>query len=66
MFEDTHSGPPESSSDVISDESGQLDVRFALWRQFCADNNVPLETLPSELSGDAKEQWEKLKQTYLS
>jgi predicted amidohydrolase len=32
-----------------------------LWRKFCADNGVPVETLPSDLSGGVKEQWEKLK-----
>jgi hypothetical protein len=45
----------------ISDETGQYDARFVLWRKFCADNGVPVETLPSDLSGDIKDQWEKLK-----
>ena len=45
----------------ISDETGQYDARFVLWRKFCADNNVPVETLPSDLSGDIKDRWEKLK-----
>ena len=45
----------------ISDETGQYDARFILWRQFCAQNSIPVETLPSELSGEAKEKWEQLK-----
>jgi hypothetical protein len=45
----------------ISDQTGQFDARFLLWRQFCSDNNVPVETLPSQLKGEAKENWEKLK-----
>lgn len=45
----------------ISDETGQFDARFLLWRKFCAENNVPVETLPSQLTGTAKENWEKLK-----
>jgi hypothetical protein len=45
----------------ISDETGQYDIRFVLWRKFCADNGVPVETLPSDLSGDIKDSWEKLK-----
>jgi len=55
-----------SSSDVIPDNTGQLDVRFALWREFCAENDLPLETLPSELSGEAKAEWEKRKEIALS
>lgn len=49
----------------ISDETGQYDARFILWRQFCAQNNVPVETLPSDLSGAVKEKWDKLKEERL-
>jgi predicted amidohydrolase len=45
----------------ISEGTGQFDARFVLWRQFCADNGVPVETLPSALTGETKEKWEKLK-----
>lgn len=45
----------------ISDETGQYDARFVLWRKFCAENNVAVETLPSDLSGEIKERWDKLK-----
>ena len=45
----------------ISDETGQYDARFLLWRKFCAENGVPVETLPSDLSGEVKERWEKIK-----
>jgi predicted amidohydrolase len=45
----------------ISDGTGQFDARFVLWRQFCADNGVPVETLPSALTGETKDRWEKLK-----
>jgi hypothetical protein len=45
----------------ISDQTGQFDARFLLWRKFCADNDVPVDTLPSQLTGTAKENWEKLK-----
>jgi hypothetical protein len=49
----------------ISDETGQYDARFLLWRQFCAETGVPVETLPSELTGDTKEKWEQLKESRL-
>ena len=52
-------------TNAISDETGQYDARFILWRQFCAQNGVPVETLPSELSGEAKEKWEQLKEDRL-
>ena len=48
-------------SNEISDGTGQFDARFLLWRRFCADNNIPVETLPSDLTGDAKVKWEALK-----
>ena len=49
----------------ISEETGQYDARFILWRQFCTQNGIPVETLPSDLSGTAKEKWEKLKEERL-
>jgi hypothetical protein len=45
----------------ISDQTGQFDARFLLWRKFCADNGVAVETLPSQLKGEAKEKWEQVK-----
>ena len=51
----------ENSAGDISDETGNLDPRFMLWRMFCAENNVPLETLPSSLSRDLKKKWQRLK-----
>lgn len=48
-------------SNEISEGTGQFDARFVLWRTFCAENNIPVETLPSDLTGDDRERWEKLK-----
>jgi hypothetical protein len=45
----------------IPEGTGQFDNRFVLWRRFCAENSIPVETLPSDLTGDLKENWEKLK-----
>lgn len=55
---------PKLTND-ISDETGQYDARFILWRQFCAENNIPVETLPGDLSGEAKEKWDTLKEERL-
>ena len=52
-------------SNEISDGTGQFDARFVLWRRFCADNGIPVETLPSDLTGEAKENWERLKNEQL-
>ena len=46
---------------LISDETGQFDLRFMLWRTFCAENGVPVETLPSDLTGDIREKWNAMK-----
>jgi hypothetical protein len=48
-------------SNEINPQTGQFDARFMLWRMFCSDNNVPVETLPSDLKGEVKEKWEKIK-----
>ena len=50
---------------VISDQTGQFDLRFVLWRHFCAQNNIPVETLPSQLDEEQKEKWEQLKASRL-
>ncbi len=50
---------------TVSDETGQLDARFVLWRCFCTENSISVDTLPSELSGEAKERWEKIKDNEL-
>ena len=54
------------SPNVISAETGQLDVRFVLWRKFCAECGLNVEILPSELSDEQRAIWEKLKETELS
>ena len=46
---------------VISEETGQFDARFLLWRDFCAQHDVPVETLPGDLPAEAKAEWEKMK-----
>jgi len=52
-------------SNEIAEGTGQFDARFVLWRRFCADNNIPVETLPSDLTGETKDEWEKLKSEQL-
>lgn len=56
---------PPPVDNVISDQTGQFDLRFILWRHFCAQNNIPVETLPSQLDGEQKEMWEEMKNSRL-
>jgi hypothetical protein len=51
--------PPVDNS--ISDSTGQYDLRFLLWRQFCSENGIPVDTLPSQLTDDQKDKWENMK-----
>jgi len=51
--------PPVDNS--VSENTGQYDLRFVLWRQFCAKYNVPVDTLPSQLDEQQKEWWEEMK-----
>jgi hypothetical protein len=62
---DNKSKEQPTLSNEISDETGQYDVRFLLWRKFCTDNGVPVETLPGELKGEIKQKWESLKEERL-
>lgn len=51
----------EASGHAVSPETGRLDPRFMLWRMFCAETSIPIETLPSELSREHRNKWEHLK-----
>ncbi len=51
----------QNQKSVISDSTGNLDPRFMLWRMFCAENRIPLETLPSSLNRELKKKWQQLK-----
>lgn len=50
---------------TINDETGQYDARFLLWRMFCSENNIAVESLPSDLTGEVREKWEALKNNAL-
>ena len=45
----------------VSDSTGQYDLRFVLWRQFCAQNGLSVDTLPSQLDNEQKDRWEEMK-----
>jgi hypothetical protein len=51
----------EPVPNTVSDGSGDLDPRFALWRSFCAEHGVPVETLPGDLAEPLRERWEGFK-----
>jgi hypothetical protein len=50
---------------IISDETGEFDQRFILWRHFCKQNNIPVESLPSQLNANQRERWDELKNSRL-
>ncbi|MDT5122430.1 MAG: hypothetical protein QOC96_1912 [Acidobacteriota bacterium] len=56
-------GQEQTPAADISDTTGKLDPRFMLWRMFCAQHDVPLETLPSNLSKELKRKWQQLKKS---
>ena len=51
--------PPVDNS--VSESTGQYDLRFVLWRQFCAKHNIDVDTLPSQLENEQKDLWEEMK-----
>ena len=52
---------PPKVDNQISDSTGQYDLRFVLWRQFCAQNGLSVDTLPSQLDNEQKDRWEEMK-----
>jgi hypothetical protein len=56
---------PPPVDNVISDQTGEFDQRFILWRRFCSLNNIPVETLPSQLNAEQHAKWEELKTSRL-
>jgi hypothetical protein len=64
MSENKKKNPPPVDN-TISEETGQFDLRFVLWRHFCAQNNVPVESLPSQLKDELKDKWEEMKASRL-
>lgn len=61
MADQNQQDDDNKTANQISPETGQFDTRFILWRMFCSENDISVETLPSELQGEAKEKWEKMK-----
>ena len=45
----------------VSDTTGQYDLRFLVWRQFCEQNGIAVDTLPSQLDNEQKDRWEEMK-----
>jgi hypothetical protein len=52
----------EAVPNTVSDDTGGLDPRFTLWRSFCDEHAIPVETLPGDLDATLAKQWEKLKE----
>jgi hypothetical protein len=63
MAKDGRLKPPVDNE--ISEETGQFDLRFILWRHFCTQNKIPVETLPSQLNDEQREKWDQLKEKRL-
>ena len=53
--------PQRELDNSVSDSTGQYDLRFVLWRQFCAQNGIAVDTLPSQLDNEQKDRWEEMK-----
>jgi hypothetical protein len=55
----------EKISNEVSNETGEFDVRFVLWRTFCSEHNIPVDTLPGDLETELKSKWEEIKEKKL-
>jgi len=61
MSSDRGKKQPPPIDNSVSDSTGQFDLRFVLWRQFCAQHNIDVDTLPSQLENEQKDLWEAMK-----
>ena len=61
MFKGKQKNQSKPIDNSVSDSTGAYDLRFVLWRHFCTQNNIPVDTLPSQLNDEQKEKWEKMK-----
>ena len=52
----------EPVPNTVSDGDGALDPRFALWRSFCAEHGLSVETMPGDLAESLKGVWEGFKE----
>ena len=51
----------EPVANTVDDDTGEIDPRFTLWRSFCAEHGVPVETMPGDLPEPLRKHWEGLK-----
>ncbi len=65
MAKENKKAEPPPVDNVVSEETGQFDLRFILWRHFCAQHNISVDSLPSQLDGEQKDLWEELKSSRL-
>jgi len=61
MSKEERKKQPPPIDNQVSDSTGQYDLRFVLWRQFCAQYAIPVDTLPSQLNDVQKDRWEEMK-----
>ena len=52
----------EPVPNTVSEGSGALDPRFTLWRSFCAEHGVSVDTMPGDLTDPLKAAWEGFKE----
>ena len=65
MFKGKQKKQSKPIDNSVSDSTGAFDLRFVLWRHFCELNNIPVDTLPSQLNDEQKDKWEQMKSNRL-
>ncbi len=63
---ETNDGQQPTNLNTISDETGQTDPQFMLWRAFCSQNDLDVNLLVSQLDDEQREKWNELKRSLLN
>ena len=62
----TNDGQQPTILNDVSDETGQTDPQFMLWRAFCSQNDLDVNLLVSQLDDEQREKWNELKSSLLT
>lgn len=62
---ETNNGQQPTIINSVSDNTGEDDPQFMLWRAFCSVNSIEVNLLVSQSDDEQREKWNELKRVLL-